>query len=661
MKHNITIFRQILISVLIPVLIVLLIVEAINYQNTKSIMVASNSEKNAIISDEIKTIFEFQDISLVMPEDALNMRLKNISNTLVNKYFKNTNGIEKADLKVIQKEINMDPNWEDIYIINREGTIINTTFKKDLNLNLFQFGEDLKKFLENIFVSHAFLVDKYSIEVSTKKLKKFCYQTTLDGKYIIELGTYSKKANEVMWFIRKRLKEISSKSSGIVSVDYIINQENPFSLNSNLKIDENEKTRIQNIYKTKQSNEYKISKNGKDLHLEYIYIDKITDFFIGAVIRIVSDRTTEERYLRNELIKAIILFVITLSILSFIIYLRAKWISKPVRKLVITTKNIAQGNLSERAEIIGRNEIATLSVHFNLMIEQLQQSHDELEKSNSEINEQKNIIERKNKDIMDSIMYAKRIQEAILPPDKLVNKYLKNSFILYKPKDVVSGDFYWLEVLDDKVLFAAVDCTGHGVPGAFVSIVGNNGLNRAVNEFKLNVPGEILDKLEDLVEETLRQKENEVKDGMDIAICSLDYKTNTLCYAGAHNPLYVIRDKNLDFPEGELSIDEDEKRNLFEIKADRQPIGLHAFRKNFTNHTIQLKKNDTIFIFSDGFADQFGGPKGRKFKYKPFKRLLVSIQDKPIKEQRDILNKTIVDWRGDRDQIDDIVIIGVRI
>ncbi len=660
MKGKVTIFRQILISVLIPVLIVLFIVELINYQNTKNIMVAASSEKNNIISDEIKTIFEFQDISLVMPEDALNIRLKDISNKLVTNYFQNTDGIEKINLKSVQKDLKMDPNWEDIYVINQEGTIINTTFEKDLHLNLYQFGEDLRKYLENIFISGAFLVEKYAIELSTKKLKKYCYQPTLDGKYIIELGTYSKKANEVMWFIRQRLDEIANKSEGIVSVDYIINQDNPFSLNSDLVIDEDEKLRIQNIFTTKKSGEYMPKEGRKDLHYEYIFIDKITDFFIGAVIRIVSDRTAEEQYLRNELIKAIILFASTLVFLILIIFFRANIITKPVRKLVIATQNIAQGNLSERAEVIGKNEIATLSVHFNLMIEQLQFSHDELEKSNIEINEQKDIIEKKNKDIMDSIQYAKRIQEAILPPDKLVKQYIENSFILYKPKDVVSGDFYWMEQKEGKILFAAVDCTGHGVPGAFVSIVGNNGLNRAVNEFGFWRPGEVLDKLEDLVEETLRQKENEVKDGMDLALCALDFENNVLEYAGAHNPLYIIRDSNLELPEAVLAI-EDEKRNLYEIKADRQPIGLHINRKKFTNHIIKLRKGDTIYIFSDGYADQFGGPQGRKFKYKPFKRLLLSIQDKPLQEQHEILNKTIDDWRGEKDQIDDIVIIGVNI
>jgi len=660
MNKKVTIFRQILISVLIPVLIVLFVVELLNYQNTKSIMITANSEKNTIISDEIKTIFEFQDISLVMPEDALNMRLKDISNQLVNNFFKNTEGIEDVDLKAIQTKLRMDSNWEDIYIINNEGTIINTTFEKDLNLNLYQFGEDLKRFFENIFKSRAFLVEKYAIEVSTKNLKKYCYQPTLDGKYIIELGTYSKKANEIMGFIKQRLTDIAEKSDGIVSVDYIINQDNPFSLNSTIEIEPDEKLRIQNIFKTKQSDEYKIKKSEKELHYEYIYIDKITDFFIGAVIRIVSDRSSEEQYLRNELVKASLLFVSTLIILIFIIFFRARIITQPVRKLLMATKKIALGNLNERAEIIGRNEIASLSVHFNLMIDQLQESHEDLSKSNKEIAAQKDIIERKNKDIMDSIKYAKRIQEAILPPDNLVKECMNDAFILYKPKDVVSGDFYWMEKVGNQILYAAVDCTGHGVPGAFVSIVGNNGLNRAVNEFKLSKPGEVLDKLEDLVEETLRQKENEVKDGMDIALCLLDLENNSVEYAGAHNPLYIVRKAPNDVEDGDLSI-EDEKGYLYEIKADRQPIGLHINRRNFTNHKVRLQKGDTLYIFSDGFADQFGGPQGRKFKYKPFKRLLVSIQDRPLIEQKEILNKTIEEWRGEREQIDDIVIIGVRI
>jgi len=191
------------------------------------------------------------------------------------------------------------------------------------------------------------------------------------------------------------------------------------------------------------------------------------------------------------------------------------------------------------------------------------------------IEEQKELVDEKNKEILDSITYAQRIQEAILPTDKLIKEHLPNSFVLFKPKDIVSGDFYWLEANNGKVMFAAVDCTGHGVPGAFVSIVGHSGLNRAVNDFGKTRPAEILDTLNELVEDTFAKSESEIKDGMDIALCCLDLQNKTIEYAGANNPLYYIQN-------GEVQ----------EIKGDKQPIGRHEDRQPFINHTLDINEGD---------------------------------------------------------------------
>jgi len=269
----------------------------------------------------------------------------------------------------------------------------------------------------------------------------------------------------------------------------------------------------------------------------------------------------------------------------------------------------------------------------------------ELKRIDMEIKKQNEIITEKNKHITDSINYAKHIQEAILPSGEIVNNILPNSFVLFKPKDIVSGDFYWMVEKGDKLFFAVVDCTGHGVPGAFVSIVGNNGLYRTVNEFGLEKPSEILDKLNELVEETFRQSiTKQIKDGMDIALCCYDRKNKTLEFAGANNPLYYIRN-------GVLT----------EVKGDKQPIGAFENRKKFTNNSIELNEDDLIYIFSDGYADQFGGVSRKKFKYNQFKNMLLSIHDKLMEEQKDILNKTILTWMGDLEQVDDICVIGVRI
>lgn len=285
------------------------------------------------------------------------------------------------------------------------------------------------------------------------------------------------------------------------------------------------------------------------------------------------------------------------------------------------------------------------------------------------LNEQ---LAHRNKEILDSIQYAQRIQEAILPTSKIVKEYLEESFIIFKPKDIVSGDFYWMETYDGKILYAAVDCTGHGVPGAFVSIVGYDGLNRAMREFHLSQPAEIMDKLNEFVDETFEKSEEEIKDGMDMALCAVDPRNNKLEYAGANNPLYVIRPRE----SGNLEVDgaviepalDSPSHCLFEVKADKQPIGKFSGRHPFTNREVKVVKGDTFYTFSDGYADQFGGPKGKKFKYKPFKELLLRIQHKNMLEQRTIIHETFETWKNDAhegqsgyEQIDDVVVIGVRI
>lgn len=253
-------------------------------------------------------------------------------------------------------------------------------------------------------------------------------------------------------------------------------------------------------------------------------------------------------------------------------------------------------------------------------------------------------LEEKNTEILDSINYAKRIQSAILPPDKLVKEYLANSFVLYKPKDIVAGDFYWMEPQDGRVLFAAADCTGHGVPGAMVSVVCNNGLNRSVREHGLTEPGQILDKTREIVIGEFEKSEEEVKDGMDVALCSLE--GHTLKYAGAHNPLWIIR----------IGAD-----SIEEVKANKQPIGKYMEPLPYTTHTVELNPGDSFYVFSDGYADQFGGEKGKKFKAANFKRLLLSIQNETMERQRELIDEAFEKWKGTLEQLDDVCVIGVKI
>lgn len=272
---------------------------------------------------------------------------------------------------------------------------------------------------------------------------------------------------------------------------------------------------------------------------------------------------------------------------------------------------------------------------------------EEVVRQKEEIETQKKEMEVLYTHVTDSIKYAKRIQQAILPPEWMSKRLLPESFILYKPKDIVSGDFYWIKETNGKALFAALDCTGHGVPGAFMTIVGHNQLNRAVNEIENPNPANILDEVNKGISEALHTDAggSEVKDGMDAALCSLDVKTGKLEFAGAYNPLYLIRD-------GEI----------IQVKGDKFPVGAFlGMQQKFTNHEVQLQKGDTIYIFSDGFPDQFGGPRGKKFMYRRFRDLLLQIQEHSMEMQRKILDKTLEEWRGNLEQVDDILVIGVRI
>jgi serine phosphatase RsbU (regulator of sigma subunit) len=254
-------------------------------------------------------------------------------------------------------------------------------------------------------------------------------------------------------------------------------------------------------------------------------------------------------------------------------------------------------------------------------------------------------IEEKNKNILDSINYAKRIQQAILPSDAEIKKLLPQSFVLYMPKDVVSGDFYWIENKNDKILFAAVDCTGHGVPGAFMSMIGNTLLNEIVNEKKVVTPGEILSQLREGIIKSLKQTggTGENQDGMDIALCTLH--DHTLEYAGANNPLWIFN-----------------KSGMTELKADKQPIGIYYGEpKPFTNHKVELQKGDCIYIFTDGYADQVGGEKSKKFMYKRLQETIAANFEKDMEEQKTLLVQTINEWRGNLEQVDDILLIGIKI
>ncbi len=266
-------------------------------------------------------------------------------------------------------------------------------------------------------------------------------------------------------------------------------------------------------------------------------------------------------------------------------------------------------------------------------------------KTNKLLKVQNDIIAEKNKSITDSITYAKRLQNAILPASVVTEK-LPEHFILYQPKDIVSGDFYWVSHHYPKFMVAAVDCTGHGVPGALLSIVGHNAISQTVNELGITQPDKVLNSMNALIKNVLHQdKSSDIRDGMDMALCTFDRSTNILEFAGANNPLYIVSN-------GQLSI----------IKGARLSVGsVEEVVTMHTNHTIQLKAGDCFYIFSDGYADQFGGDNNKKYKTSRLRELLLSVNSKPMSLQKQLINEAFVSWKGSYEQVDDVLVIGIRV
>ena len=248
------------------------------------------------------------------------------------------------------------------------------------------------------------------------------------------------------------------------------------------------------------------------------------------------------------------------------------------------------------------------------------------------------------KNLYDSINYATYIQKSILPSKSIFKQYFKDYFILYKPKSMISGDFYWFETKHDKILFAVADCTGHGIPGAMLSIMCSQSLTRAAREVKTLSPALILDKVTNYIEEYFSKSHYDINDGMDLALCILDTTNKTLEYAGAKCPLYLFGDDKLKI-----------------IKPDRYSIGNSSNTKEYTNHTVKLEEFECLYIFSDGYPDQFGGPSDKKYTYKKFRELLSSHHKLPMEKQKEILSGQMTEWMNGNEQTDDITILGIKL
>jgi serine phosphatase RsbU (regulator of sigma subunit) len=336
--------------------------------------------------------------------------------------------------------------------------------------------------------------------------------------------------------------------------------------------------------------------------------------------------------------------VITLLILISLLSSRRKNILLASQKRTIEEKNI---------DLESKNE-------------EISAQRDEIEAQRDLVFKQKDEIEQYNAEVMKSIEYARKIQSSTLPDLSSLNTSIGDFFLYFRPRDIVSGDFFWTANVENTTVLTVSDCTGHGVPGAFMSMLGMSLLKEIVQKEYITLPGVILRRLRKGIITALGQKgiSGEQRDGMDMALVSINHESGMIQYAGAYNPLYLARRKTLPPPDLEgLRVFEEEPDNgfrLYEVPADKMPIAHFVRMEKFTTHSIRTMEGDNFYLFTDGYADQFGGPMGKKFKYKPFKRMLLRNAHLDMEEQKAILDQTLEDWMKDINQVDDICVIGIR-
>jgi len=429
----------------------------------------------------------------------------------------------------------------------------------------------------------------------------------------------------------------------------------------------------------------------KELALE-VYSDEQKEVLFGPwsdIIGIGKETESEEgkdKFFYVNAIDSIVMLVgigngILVSFIYLLLFIR--WTNRditwPLKELLVNIRNTRGGDREQYSIVRTNDEIGELAVGYNEMTEKIHNYVESISAMNRdlegkviertrEVVEQKEEIETqkeeieaqldlatlqrdtisKQKDlIMDSIYYAERIQSALLPPTDLLEEHLTEHFILFKPRDIVSGDYYWASVKDKKLLIAVADCTGHGVPGGFLSMLGISSMNEIVNRSTDLNPGKILEQLRDVVIASMHQtgSRDEAQDGIEIALCVIDLKRKSMEYAGANRPLYLVRDGAVQH-----------------IRPDRMPIGIYEQDPvPFNKHHIKLKKGDSFYLFSDGYVDQLGGPLRKTFRAINFRNLLLEIQDQPMERQKAILLENMAQWKGDVEQIDDVLVMGFKI
>jgi len=642
-----TVLQQLLINIISPLLIFILIYSGYNYYKEREKQKEIVNDQIKHLSLEIKNLVDLHDQGMISHEEEINQRMRTLSEAIYEEESKSGKTLDQINLYDLAKKLKIDTAVESIYIIDTNAIICNTTFLKDKDLDFKKVDTNFVNFFDGVRKNGVFTADRFGLEMSTTKIKKYSFMPSKTGRFIIELGFYSSVANRLRDVMLERVQH-SAKSYATfsdVKIDAVIKNIPSFLFDKKYEAIVNKAI----IEKKDQ----KVVEKVNDLTVtnHFIYID-IADagLYDCYLLQVVTDNKLEKALLQQELVRFLKIFLLFIIPLSLLVFYRARTLIKPIKNLSKKADLIRKGNLDERIEVVGAAEIADLSSNFNHMVEELQESYQGLEQKvkdrTKEIEHQKEIIEEKQKEIVDSINYAKRIQYSLLANKDFLEVELQEHFVFFHPKDIVSGDFYWAastgSATNRKFYIAACDSTGHGVPGAFMSLLNIGYLNEAIKEKGIEKPNEVLNFVRQRLIDNI-SKEGQ-KDGFDGILLCIDQQTKKLSYAAANNAPLIVR-----------------KDGYEELEADRMPVGMGERKEDFKLHEINYEKGDVLYLYTDGYADQFGGPKGKKYKYRPLNEMLQKMSTDKMEAQRTALANEFENWRGELEQVDDVLVIGIRL
>lgn len=642
------IFFKMLYMTSIPICLSFLFYMLVNYKENLSKIELNRKWQSDFILKQIRDNLNLYDSGLAFYEESFNKHLIRVSQNIINQHKQKSLDLSKANLYEILQNSDPDSIIDDLYIIDRRYTIVNTTFKKDSGLNFAERDPDLKIFFDSIFSASHCIVDRFTVERSTNKTKKYCYQATSDKQYILEMGLTSKNSTTYKHLLDSVIFSIKNQFPEITSIHLL-----QASYNSNEPgLIKQFKPYYNRAISTKSNQHLKFLKNREIRNVAYLYLPiQSSQMFDAYIIQVISNDSIKKKLIRDELVQSFYFFCLTFFPLLGILIIVARSFTKPIMSLSEQTKGIDEHNLNKEITIRGAQELKELSSSFNNMLRRLRESYETLEdkvvERTTEIQRQKQIIEEKHLEITDSINYAQRIQQALLPQDSFIKSFIPDYFIVYQPKEAVSGDFYWADILaNGNFAFACADSTGHGVPGAIMSILNITNLKKSVKE-GLVEPADILNQtrvgvINDIANDGSEEGGN---DGMDCVLLSFDFQKYKVSISMANNPVWIIRNNE-----------------LIKFSPDKMPVGRHIHQNlPFNQYEFDLMKGDIIYLFSDGFSDQFGGPKQKKFKLKTLENLLIEISDKEIEVQKHELYRVFNHWKGENEQTDDVCVVGFKI